>query len=631
MPCLRKEALARLLCNVTTTFKYFFLFSLFVAKLFASLFRTEDEYDGLLYEEDAEEEEEEKVEVEEQKHKNYEHNSHVERDHLVADIVNGGEGLVFLPKNFHQTIEQDLGRHTYSNSSESLFEDPVEDFDSELAFHVQGSPSSEFNHGANDGTEDLEEKEHDTLSQTSKSTGGGMRTCKLAIIIDLKEDILDPSHRINHVQDDEKKIDLVKEDPNFTKDDKFLIFAPPKSEVTKMQGLEKENDKTFGDTYTIGSTSKSSSEWRSSIRDSATEDPFSSSSRRSCPKWESYTVYQKYDEEMTYLDRISAQKLHETESLKSIQVEPRSISQRIVHKLANSKKQKSTDRLYQTKYHELEATYVAQVCLAWEALNWNYANFQRKQAASRTEQDPGCPAHIAQQFQQFQVLLQRYVENEPYERGRRPEIYARMRSVAPKLLQVPEYHDYEEEQKEEEASLRITSASFLTILEDAIRTFMNFLKADRESHCQVLAAMFRRRPRGTIDPTIIQGVKKHNKKMKAKLKDIQRPRNCLKRKKLPKEEEMKVLMGLIDLRLVSRVLRIGDITQEQLHWCEEKMSRIKALDGKLHRDSTPLFFPDIEAHPNPSLNNPYPNVPYKQSVGNQTSQPRTEAVFDNRL
>ena len=57
-----------------------------------------------------------------------------------------------------------------------------------------------------------------------------------------------------------------------------------------------------------------SSKWKSSIigRDSDTEDAFSSSSRRSCPKWESYTLFQKYDEEMAILDRISAQKHHET-------------------------------------------------------------------------------------------------------------------------------------------------------------------------------------------------------------------------------------------------------------------------------------------------------------------------------
>lgn len=89
-------------------------------------------------------------------------------------------------------------------------------------------------------------------------------------------------------------------------------------------------------------------------------------------------------------------------------------------------------------YHELEGAYVAQICLTWEALNWNYKNFLTKRA-SRHDLDAGYPATIAQQFQQFQVLLQRYVENEPYEHGRRPEIYARMRLLAPKLLLVPEY------------------------------------------------------------------------------------------------------------------------------------------------------------------------------------------------
>lgn len=99
-------------------------------------------------------------------------------------------------------------------------------------------------------------------------------------------------------------------------DENFLVFAPTQLEKNKFIKVEeKENhEEVFGDSYTVGSTSKSSSEWRSSIncRDSGTEDPFSSSSRRSCNKWESYTVFQKYDEEMMFLDRISAQKLHET-------------------------------------------------------------------------------------------------------------------------------------------------------------------------------------------------------------------------------------------------------------------------------------------------------------------------------
>ena len=125
-----------------------------------------------------------------------------------------------------------------------------------------------------------------------------------------------------------------------------------------------------------------------------------------------------------------------SESLRSVLVGPRSMSERIVHKFATINKRPADIR--QNPYHELEAAYVAQICLTWEALNWNYKNFQQKRA-SRRDVDPGCPAHVAQEFQQFQVLLQRYIENEPYEQGRRPEIYARMRLLAPKLLLVPEY------------------------------------------------------------------------------------------------------------------------------------------------------------------------------------------------
>ncbi|GJU01063.1 ribosomal protein L34Ae protein [Tanacetum coccineum] len=77
------------------------------------------------------------------------------------------------------------------------------------------------------------------------------------------------------------------------------------------------------------------------------------------------------------------------------------------------------------------------------------------------ESDPGCPAYIAQQFQQFQVVLQRYIENEPYQNGRRPIVFARMRSIAPKLLQVPEYRDTDDEKKDEYLGSEFTLTIFL--------------------------------------------------------------------------------------------------------------------------------------------------------------------------
>lgn len=50
-------------------------------------------------------------------------------------------------------------------------------------------------------------------------------------------------------------------------------------------------------------------------------------------------------------------------------------------------------------------------------------------------------------------------------------------------------------------------------------------------------------------------------------------------------------MALIDLKVVSRVLRTTDLSEEQMHWCEDKMTKVKVCDGKLQRDSSPLFFP----------------------------------------
>lgn len=86
---------------------------------------------------------------------------------------------------------------------------------------------------------------------------------------------------------------------------------------------------------------------------------------------------------------------------------------------------------------ELEAAYVAQICLTWEALNWNYKNLKKLMSA-KEHAEFGHYAHVAQQLQQFQVLLRRFIEIEPFEHGCRPEIYARMRISRPKLLQVPE-------------------------------------------------------------------------------------------------------------------------------------------------------------------------------------------------
>lgn len=80
---------------------------------------------------------------------------------------------------------------------------------------------------------------------------------------------------------------------------------------------------------------------------------------------------------------------------------------------------------------------------------------------------------------------------------------------------------------------------------------------------------------------------------KTKLKEMRRVGKYMRKKKMSIEEEMEILMGLIDLKVVSRVLRMNEMNEENLHWCEEKMSKVKIIQGGkvLQRDSTPLFFP----------------------------------------
>lgn len=51
----------------------------------------------------------------------------------------------------------------------------------------------------------------------------------------------------------------------------------------------------------------------------------------------------------------------------------------------------------------------------------------------------GSYGYAAQAFQQFQVLLQRFVENEPFDQGSRVDIYANSRSLQSKFLHVPNF------------------------------------------------------------------------------------------------------------------------------------------------------------------------------------------------
>lgn len=83
---------------------------------------------------------------------------------------------------------------------------------------------------------------------------------------------------------------------------------------------------------------------------------------------------------------------------------------------------------------DLELVYVGQVCLSWEILHWQHGKAQELQEYD--SQGLHRYNQVAGDFQLFQVLLQRFIENEPFQ-GPRVHNYVSNRCVLRNLLQVP--------------------------------------------------------------------------------------------------------------------------------------------------------------------------------------------------
>lgn len=309
-------------------------------------------------------------------------------------------------------------------------------------------------------------------------------------------------------------------------------------------------------------------------------------------------VYDKYCERMLFFDRMSTQMLDEVS--KGFQApatpSPRSASKKLTSPLRCLSLKKieepddETECLQQPghdPYQDIETAYVAQICLTWEALHCQYTQLSQKIVCQ--PDNPICYNCSAQQFQQFQVLLQRFIENEPFEEGLRAEIYARSRKLLPKLLQIPNIEGSDKEvMEEEESDLKVLAPDLIKIVESSILTFHMFTKMEKKKTSGVLRLFGNQNQ--IASP--LQQVQSSLEKKGMKLKELRKRGKGWKKKSWPQiEEDIQLLLSLIDVKVLSRVLRMGRITKEQLLWCEEKMKKLDLTDGRLQRDPSPILFP----------------------------------------
>lgn len=333
---------------------------------------------------------------------------------------------------------------------------------------------------------------------------------------------------------------------------------------------------------------------------------------REDPMDELNKFFKSYRERMRKFDILCFQKMYaidflqlrgpqqSTNSLKALSPTALSILSHNFRSARWRSPEDPSDRLLKDLRCDLETVYVGQMCLSWEFLRWQY-----EQACDLPESDPYHSHHynqVAGEFQQFQVMVQRFVEDEPFKGPRLPD-YVKERCPFRNFLQVPviredSLKDRMEDQRK--GNYVITSEELEVVMEESMHILWEFIKADKEPQTSVLKGLSTAHvelqdPR---DEALVKGIHATLQKKEKRLKDLLRTGNCIVKKfKKPKEDrsDQNLFFSQVDMRLVARVLRMPRITGDQLQWCKAKLDKIMLVDNRrIHREASFLLFPCLE-------------------------------------
>ncbi|RVX03746.1 hypothetical protein CK203_023050 [Vitis vinifera] len=159
--------------------------------------------------------------------------------------------------------------------------------------------------------------------------------------------------------------------------------------------------------------------------------------------------------------------------------------------------------------------------------------------------------------------------------------------------------DSDQTRMEEESDFLVLASDLIRIIESSILTFHLFLKMDKKKSSGVLNLFGGQNQTATPLQQIQSFLEKvrhlihvHPGKSHGSLPETERDETegAAQKAERPEKEiwpathaEVEMLFGLIDIKVLSRVLRMERITKEQLLWCEGKMNKLELLDGKLQR------------------------------------------------
>ncbi|KAF8012972.1 hypothetical protein BT93_I0976 [Corymbia citriodora subsp. variegata] len=327
---------------------------------------------------------------------------------------------------------------------------------------------------------------------------------------------------------------------------------------------------------------------------------------------ELHKIYRSYRERMRKFDILNYQKMYalgflrSKDPLKSLSSHKSTgpviaslLSQSF--KLCKEKKSENdpTMKFIRELHSDLEIVYVGQLCLSWEFLHWQYV--RALELWDSDHYNVRRYNEVAGEFQQLQVLMQRFLENEQFE-GPRVQYYVKTRCLMRNLLQVPVIREDSLKNKrmarlKRKGDYAINSDELLEILEESIRIFWQFIRADKDSSTAAQKNRKRSQPelQNPADLELLTQVQVMLQKKEKKLKELLRGGNCVLRKFQKHQEETSdqvlCFFSQVDMKLVRRVLNMSRLTTDQLSWCSSKLSKIVFVHRKLHIEPSFSLFP----------------------------------------
>lgn len=295
----------------------------------------------------------------------------------------------------------------------------------------------------------------------------------------------------------------------------------------------------------------------------------------------------EYTERMAWFDVLNQERLCGINTIENKNV---SAGNLLIEQVEWS--QMAKKRLIESMESDIELVYVAQTCLSWEAL---YHQYLKVEALSICSSKNGVFIDdIAGRFQQFQVLLERFVEDGRISIRKRHLDYALKRSSLKNFLQVPKISGFlSREEEGHKESTKVTEV--LKAIERCIQAFWSYMIVDANQTSWWKSGKSSRFWKSQTPPVedardldLLHELINELKKKEQSLKNVRASKkNKLKKNDTnPLHEEVQendVSFTMIDMMLVKRVLRLSVISNCQLKWCHQKLASIDFHVWKITR------------------------------------------------